>query len=107
MESCRDRDLVESHHTVGQLEQCGTMRDQHHGASAGDPANGVEDRALGVAVEVGGRLVEQQQRRVAHNRAGERDPLSLARGQSGSPVIVSRPWGSRSTTSESPAASIA
>ena len=37
--------------------------------------------ALGLAVEVGGRLVEQQQRRVAQERARERDALALAGGE--------------------------
>ncbi len=48
------------------------------------------DLPLGLAVEVGGRLVEQQQRRVAQERAGQRDPLALPRGQPGAAVAEHR-----------------
>ena len=38
-------------------------------------------------VEVAQRLVEQQHRRVADQRAGQRDPLLLAAGQAGGPQL--------------------
>ena len=48
-----------------------------------------EDARLGLRVEVGRRLVQQHQRRVAEEHPGERDPLPLPRGQPG--AVVAEP----------------
>ena len=47
----------------------------------------VHHPGAGRGVEVAGRLVGQQQRRVADHRAGDRDPLPLAAGQLVRPVV--------------------
>ena len=44
---------------------------------------------LGLVVERRGRLVEQQDRRVAHDGAGDREALALAAGQ-GHAVLADR-----------------
>src|SRR5438132_6121299 len=44
-------------------------------------AEEVEDLAAGLRVEVAGRLVGQQQRRLVHQRAGDGDALALSSGQ--------------------------
>ena len=57
------------------------------------PAGGVElveeahDVRAGVAVEVAGRLVGQDERRLRDERPGDRDPLLLAAGQLGRLVV--------------------
>ena len=66
------------------------MGDEHHGASLGEARDRPHDLPLGLPVEVGRRLVEQQQRRVAQERAGQRDPLSLTGGQPGAAVAEHR-----------------
>ena len=45
------------------------------------PVERLLDQALGVAVERAGRLVEDQDARVAQDRARDRDPLALAARQ--------------------------
>jgi hypothetical protein len=47
-------------------------------AALGRPAEGVAKRQLVHRVELGGRLVQQQQRRTAQQRAGDRDALTLS-----------------------------
>ena len=68
----------------------GAVRDHDDGAPAHEPADRAHDLGLGGAVEAGGRLVEQQQRRVAQERAGEREPLALAGRQPGAVVAEPR-----------------
>ena len=57
------------------------MRDRDHGAPAHQPAERLADRLLGFAVERGGRLVEQQDRRVLQEGARDRDALALSARQ--------------------------
>ena len=57
------------------------VRDRDHGAAAHQPAERLADRFLGFAVERGGRLVEQQDRRILQERARDGDALALAAGQ--------------------------
>ena len=58
------------------------VRGHHHlDAARGDGAHDVLDRLGGGGIEAGGRLVEKQQRRIARQRARERQPLLLAAGQ--------------------------
>ena len=51
------------------------------GAAREQPAQARLDPALGVQVDVGGRLVEDQDAGVGDQGAGERDQLALTRGQ--------------------------
>ena len=57
------------------------MRDHQRGAPAHQALERVLDQGLALGVERGGRLVEQQQRRVAQDRARDGDALALAAGQ--------------------------
>ena len=50
-------------------------------------SNSDEDVGGGVRVEVAGRLVGQDQRRVGHQRPGDRDPLLLTAGHLTRPVL--------------------
>ncbi len=72
-----------SHHAVGHVQQRRPVRDEDHGAPRREALHCFEHLLLGLSVEVGGRLVEQQQRRVAQERAGQRDALALAGRQPG------------------------
>ena len=51
----------------------------------------VEDLVASLAIEVAGRLVAKEQRRIGHDGAGDADPLLLAAGQL--TRIVLRPVG--------------
>ena len=62
-------------------------RDDDEPPTARQPAQEVEDDADVVGIEMRGRLVGQQQRRVVHERPGERDPLLLPAGQGAGPVV--------------------
>jgi hypothetical protein len=62
---------------VHPVETFGSMRDQQHG-SVGGRVEDVLDQALGRRpVEVCGRLVENQHRRVREQRAGDDQALAL------------------------------
>src|SRR5688572_26232299 len=56
------------------------MRDEEHGPTSEERAHSREEVVLGTRVQRGGRLVEDDERRVAEERAGERDALPLADG---------------------------
>ncbi len=55
---------------------------------------------LGLRVDGGERIVEDEDVRLAHERAGERDALALSAGQlhAALPTTVSKPSGSESTS---------
>src|SRR5579871_5490675 len=55
------------------------MRDDNAGAAA--PPQAVVDRLLDAGIERGCRLVEDQDGRVADQRAGDLDPLALTAGE--------------------------
>ena len=57
------------------------MSDGDDGASVHQPAQRLADRFLEFAVERGGRLVEQKERRVLEERPRDGDALALAAGQ--------------------------
>src|SRR5579864_6021831 len=64
---------------LGDLELVG---DQHHGVAAGvQLVEELHDLDRGGGIEVAGRLVGEQQRRVVHQRAGDRHALPLAARQ--------------------------
>ena len=54
------------------------MGDDDHGAAAHGFVERLLHGGFGFGVERGGRLVEKQDRRIAHQRAGDRQPLALA-----------------------------
>jgi hypothetical protein len=72
---------LQHHHPIEIAQRRETMRDRDHGAAAHQPAERFADRFLGFAVERGGGLVQQQDRRVLQERARDRDALALAARQ--------------------------
>ncbi len=66
---------------VGRRRGRETVRDEQHGPTLAQLADRLEDLGLGHGVELGGRLVEDEHRRVLEERAGEGEPLRLAAGQ--------------------------
>src|SRR5690625_1176991 len=77
--ACADLDDV-----VGERDETRTVRDDEHGAplvpQGGDD---VEHALLGVCIEVGRGLVEDDERRRVEQRAGERDALPLPEREAG------------------------
>ena len=63
--------------------ELGIVRDQHDRrlARAIDVEQQLDDLLAGLAVEVAGRLVGEQERRIVGQRAGDRDALLLAAGE--------------------------
>ena len=57
------------------------MRDHERGALRHQPLERGLHQRLALGIERGGRLVEQEQRRVAQDRARDRDALALAAGE--------------------------
>lgn len=77
------RARLQRHHPVRDREECRPVDDQQHGAALGQPAYRVDDARLRLAVQTRRRLVEQQQRPVGEEGPRQREPLSLARGETG------------------------
>ena len=63
------------------LDQLGPMRDDEHRASGAQALDGRRHERDALGVEVGGRLVEDHERRVAQEGACEPDAAALARGR--------------------------
>jgi hypothetical protein len=57
------------------------MRDGNYRPALHEPFQGLDHKMFGLAVERSGRLVENQDRVVANDRAGDADPLPLAAGE--------------------------
>ena len=76
-----DPALVHDHDLVGGDGGGEAVGDHQRGAAGGDHAHGLVDLGLAGEVEVGGGLVEQQDRRVDHLGPGEGEELALARRQ--------------------------
>ena len=92
------------------------MGDQHGDRApvpgpAGGPGDGLEQGVLGLGVEVGGRLVEEEQQRVAHAGPGQRQALPLPARQfdavEAPPELGVEAGGQRSRTAPAPARSAA
>ena len=61
-----------------------------HGPLPHQTLDGLLDQTLRLGVERAGRLIQDQDRRVAEERPGNRDPLALAPGESGAPFPQQR-----------------
>ena len=70
---------VEEHDAVGAAGGLQAVGDHDRGAVGGEALHRGDDAGLVGEVEVRGRLVEQQDRRVDQLRPGERDQLALPR----------------------------
>ena len=70
------------------------------GATVDEAADGAHDLGLGGAVEARGRLVEHEQRRVAQERARERQALALAGREAGAAVAERGSRGRRAARRE-------
>ena len=84
---------AQPHDAVAALRQRIVVRDQHQRGAALDVAGEqqVDHLPAGRLVEIAGRLVGDENRRIGRQRAGERDALLLAAGQLRR--IVSKPFG--------------
>jgi len=72
------RFTVQRHHVVGGRGEVEVVGDQDCGAAGGGFAEAAEDAAGAAWVESCGRLVQDHDRRVAQDGAGDGDPLALA-----------------------------
>src|SRR5215207_3449822 len=75
--------VVEDEYLVGALDGREAVRDDDGGAVAQHALDGLLDELLGLGVDGAGRLVEDEERRVEGERAGERDELLLADRETG------------------------
>ena len=66
---------------AGELHGQRGMGGEDHGAPGGQPLDAVQHVALHGGVEMRGRFVEQQQRRVLQEGPGDGDALRLAAGK--------------------------
>ena len=73
-----DPAVLEHDDLAGALDRREAVGDDDRGAAGQQAPQAVLDPALGVDVDVRGRLVEDQDPRVGDQRAGERDELALA-----------------------------
>ena len=76
-----DPPLIHDHDAVGGADGRQAMRDDDRRAMLHQPVERVLHQPLALRVEGGGRFVEQQQGRVAQQRAGDGDALALAARQ--------------------------
>ena len=73
-----DPALIENQDTVGAFDRGQPMCDDERGAALGKPLYRHLHGAFAFGVQGTRRLVEQEDRRVAQDRAGNRDTLALA-----------------------------
>ena len=86
--------LLEHRDRVGVADRAEPVSDDHGGALFEHPVEVALDRRLGLGVESARGLVEQQDRRIVVERAGDADALSLSAGELGDrcrPTFVSYP----------------
>ena len=72
---------VHDHDAVGELDGAEAVGDDDGGAALGEFAQGGLDLLLGLGVDLTGGLIEDEDRRVAVNRPGDGQSLSLAAGE--------------------------
>src|SRR3954468_13142 len=66
---------------VGVAHGSQPMRDRDRGPAFEEVRQALEDQIFRQRIERGGGLIEEENRRVANNRARDRDPLALASRQ--------------------------
>ena len=76
-----DPAVLEHDDAPGLADRRQPVGDDDRGAAGQQPPQAVLDAALGVQVDVRGRLVEDEDARVGDERAGEGDELALAGGE--------------------------
>src|SRR3989475_427493 len=86
----RDAPVVDDDDPVGVPHGRQPVRDHEHGPTAHELGQRLLDHELALRVEVRGRLVEDQDRRILEERAGDRDPLALAAGEAHAPLADER-----------------
>ena len=72
-----DTALIQDDNAVGAANGGKPVGDDDRGAAGHQPPQPLLDHALGVHVDVGGRLVEHQDPRIGNQRPGERHQLAL------------------------------
>ena len=77
--------LVHDHDPVGQGQRRQAVGDDDRGPVAGELLQHAVDQLLALQVDLAGGFVEDQDRRIAEDRPGQRDPLPLAAGEPASP----------------------
>ena len=92
-----DPALLEDDDEVGVLDRREAVRDEEDGARPRPGLHGLEDPRLGLGVDGGEGVVEDEERGVREESARERGPLLLPpeRVMPRSPTIVSSPFGKR------------
>src|SRR5688500_9636163 len=76
-----DAALGDHQMAVAALKRRRTVSDEEGGPAGREPIDRLEDARLGLDVDRAGRLVEDQDRRVAQECARDRDALALASGE--------------------------
>jgi hypothetical protein len=73
--------VFEPHHPVESLERVGDVGDDEHATMIGLGKHAPHHAAGERCIEVGDRLVEDQEAGIGQERACEREPLALAAGE--------------------------
>ena len=81
-----DAAFVQDDDLVGVLDGAEAVGDGDGGAAGHELLEGLLDAALGLGVERGGGLVEDEDGRVLEDGAGDADALALAAGELDAPV---------------------
>ena len=76
-----DPAAFDEHDAVGEADRRQPVRDHERGAAGQQRPERVVDVLLDLHVDRAGRVVEDEDRRVGQQGAGDRDPLALASGQ--------------------------
>ena len=84
-----DPAIHQRQHAIHAGGDVGIVRDQQHGRAAflTDLPQGIQHQLARLGVEVAGRFVGEDQRRVVRQRTGNRDTLLLAARQLGRTVV--------------------
>ena len=72
---------VEDDHPVALPQRAQPVGDDQRRASLHGPLHRFQDFVLGVRIDRGGRIIEQENRRIEEHRPGDRQPLPLPAGQ--------------------------
>src|SRR5207237_9973706 len=76
-----DAAVIENDYLVGVADRREAVRDRDRRAALGQPVERLLHQPLGLGVERARRFVEDEDRRVAQDRAGDRDALLLTAGE--------------------------